>query len=176
MLLFADVDQRRGSAAQLQTGFFCRLDEARAYYGFFVERANEDDGKGKWHRFLEWLNVAEHEAWLRSSAAEKGLRIFDCQETSSFLEASGAQWVWAEGDSRTDVPSLGTFLNTRSAEPGTVLEFAVVVEKDRAVRRALTLGRDIAQTFELLMPLYRACLGAKGERKPTNPARRRVAS
>jgi hypothetical protein len=176
MILWADVDQRTGSAAQLQTGFFCRLDEARAYYGFFVERSSEADGKGNWHRFLEWLNVPEHEETLRSLAAQHGLKIFDCQETSSFMQASGPQWAWAEGDQHTDVPSLGTFLSGRPAEPGTVLECAVVVEKDRAVRRTLKLGRDIAQTFELLMPLYRACLGAEGERKPSVPARRRAAS
>ena len=177
MILWADVDQRTGSAAQLRTGFFCRLDEARAYYGFFVERSSEADGKGNWHRFLGWLNVPEHEEWLRALAAGNGLRIFDSQDTSSFIEASDAQWVWAEGDRRTDVPSLGTFLNTRPAEPGTVLECAAVVEKDRAVRRTLRLGRDIAQTFELLMPLYRASLGVEErEPKPSKPARRRVAN
>jgi hypothetical protein len=152
------------------------VDETRAYYGFFVERSNEAGGKSNWNRFLEWVNVPEHEQWLRSLAAENGLRIFDGQETSSFLQASGAQWAWTEGDRRMDVPSLGAFLNTRPAEPGTVFECAVVVEKDRAVRRTLKFGRDIAQMFELLMPLYRASLGTEGVQKPSNPARKRVAS
>ncbi|MBI5018606.1 MAG: hypothetical protein HZB55_24390 [Deltaproteobacteria bacterium] len=176
MILWTDVDRRIGSAAQVQTGFFCRLDEARAYYGFFVERSSEADGKGDWHRLLEWLTVPEQEAWLRSLATEHALRIFDGRDPSSFLEASGAQWVWTEGGCLTDVPSLAAFLATRPAEPGTVLECAVVVEKDRAVRRALKVGRDIAQAFELLLPLYRACLGAGAERKPSTPARRRAAS
>ncbi|MHB8763251.1 MAG: hypothetical protein ACYDA8_02735 [Deferrisomatales bacterium] len=174
MVLWADVDRKAGSAAQFHAGFFCRLDEARAYYGFFVERTSDADGKGNWHRFIEWLSVPEQEAWFRALAAQTGLKIFDGRDTASFLQASSTGWVWTEGDQRTEVPSLGAFFATRPAEPGTVVECAAVVEKDAAVRQALGFGRTIAQVFGSLMPLYRACLGAGGERRPSKPARKRA--
>lgn len=173
-ILWADVDQKTGSTARPQAGFFCRLDEERAYYGFFVERSSEDDGRGDWHRFNEWLAGADHENWLRTLAAANGLKFFDSRD-GSCLQPAGAQWVQVREEGRTDVPSLGGFLQAHPGEAGTVLECAVVVEKDRVVRRAQKLGRDIAQVFELLMPLYRAGLGVVWEPKPTRPARKRPA-
>jgi hypothetical protein len=178
MIQWADVDQRNRNSARLKTGFFCRLEDARACYGFFVERSSEADGKGDWHRLLEWLSVPEHDDWLRSVAAENGLRIFDPQEAASFpgfLQASAAKWVWVQEESRTDVPSLSAFLVALPEEPRAALECAALMAKDRAVSRTLKLGRDIAVLLEALMPLYRASVGAE-ERKQDSQARRRTAS
>ena len=176
MIQWADVDQRTGAATPPQGGFFCRLDEERAHYGFFVERSSEADGRGNWHRFVDWVGSPEHDEWLRALVAANGLRITDSQTGASFLQASGSHWVWVEADGRSDVASVAEFLRNRPGEPGTRIECAVVVEKDRVVRRALKLGHDIAQVFELLMPLYRACLGVAWEPKVTRPARKRAAN
>ncbi len=175
---WADVDQRNRRPDQLQTGFFCRLDEAGARYGMFLERSSEADGKGDWHRALDWLAVPEHEEWLRSLAAGNGLRIFDPQETPSFpgfLQASEARWLWVQEELRTDVPSLNAFLVSLPPESRATLECAAWVPKDRAVGRTVKIGRDIAALLELLMPLYRASVGA-GEPRQGNPARRRTAN
>lgn len=175
MIHWSDVDQKIRSAAVLKAGFFCRLDESNAYYGFFLDHSSDADETREWRRFLDWLSIPEHEVWLRSVAEEKGLRIFDPETASfpGFLQVSSAQWVWVEEGRRTDVPSLGAFLAALPAETA-VVECAARIEKDNAVRRTAKLGRDIALLIQALLPLYRAALGEGAEKKPSGPARRRA--
>lgn len=176
-VLWADVDHATGNPAQVATGFTGRLDADRAYFGFFVARQDEADGKGAWHRFLAWLSAPGKEEWFRCLAAGHGLRILGaCPHSSSeCIQASGQQWASVEGTVRAEVESLSALLVAAGAGPGTRLECVATIERDRAVARGHRVARDMAQLFQLLMPVYRACLGLPEEAPPSIPARRRPA-
>jgi hypothetical protein len=173
-ILWADVGQKTRSAAEVQAGFLCRLDAAQVCYGFFVRRP-KDEGEGSWYRLLEWLNVPGHEERLRSVIERNGLRIFDgpSASASAFLHVRGGQWERVEDGQGTRVPSLSAFLDSAGQEPGALLECVTVIPKDVAVGRGRKIGRDLAQLFEALTPVYRVCLGLPEEPAPSGAARKR---
>lgn len=174
-IVWTDVTQKAKNAEQVRAGFFCRLEEARACCGFFLHRPGETGDGGHWDRFLDWLGVAGHEEWLLALAKEHGLAVSDPQVPDSLLQAAKARWVLVDANGRTDVPSLGAFLRERPAEPGGAFELAVYMDKDRAVKRELEFGRDIAKLFTALLPLYKACLGVAAASKPAAARKRKRA-
>jgi len=104
--------------------------------------------------------------------AEKGLRIFDPLGTAFLLwvpAVSTENWVWVEGDRSTGVPSLITFLATLSPQPGPSSSAPQRWRKTVRCNGTLKLGPDIAQLLCGLMPLYRACLGARAKPRPGPP-------
>lgn len=171
MVLWADVDHATGDAAQVSTGFSCRLEADRAYYGFFVVNQDETDGRGAWHRFLEWLNSPGKEEWFRCLVAGHGLKILGA--SGACIQAAGEHWSSDVDGVRAEVESLGALLSVPGGA-GTRLECVGTMEKARAVTRGQRLARDLAQLFQVLMPVYRASLGSSEEAPASGPVRRRL--
>ncbi len=163
MIRWADPDRGDRGPTGTRTGFFFRLDEDCARYGFFLEASPEHGRSEDWERTLAWLSAPEHEEWLRTLAVESELTLLDPQEACSFagnLRPSEADWVWTAADgSRTAVPRLAAFLAELPRERPAVLECAATMPKASAVGRSLRLGRDVAQLLERFAPLYRAAVG-----------------
>lgn len=175
MIFWADVSQETRSVSKIRAGFLCRLDEDRACYGFFVKGEDDADANSPWRRLQVWLGAPEHEQWLRDVVKASGLRVLDGLSSPGkpgYLEPAGAGWAWVEGDSREEVPSLAAFLELRLNQAGTLLACAATTARDGAVARGRRIGRDIAQLFEALMPVYRVCLGLPERPAPSAQPRK----
>jgi hypothetical protein len=155
-----DLNHRRHDDVKLQAKFFARLDESRLYFGFYVERSDQEkDTKKDWNAFVTWLRDAENDSWLNEVASKHDLSICDVKEQGAFagtIMSAGGKWCLSNEGHEQEIESLADFLDSLTDSTWVDLQIAKIVEKDEAVARGVEIADDIARLFELLMPLYEA--------------------
>jgi hypothetical protein len=159
---WADFNHRLDDDFRLQAKFFARLDESRLYFGFYVERSDqEEDTKKDWNAFIAWLRNAENDSWLNKVASKHDLSICDVKEQGAFagsITSAEGKWCLSNKGHEQEIESLGDFLDGLTDRTWVDLQIAKIVEKDEVVPRGVEIADDIARLFELLMPLYEACV------------------
>jgi hypothetical protein len=155
-----DLNHRRHDDFRLQTKFFARLDESCLYFGLDIERSNQGkDAKDEWDAFITWLRDAKNDAWLNKVVYEHDLSIYDMKEEGAFtgtIMSAGGKWrLFNEGQNQ-GIESLADFLDDLTDTTWVDLQIAKIVEKDEVVTHGVEIADDIAQLFEMLMPLYEA--------------------
>jgi hypothetical protein len=157
---WADFNHRLDGDFRLQAKFFARLDESRLYFGFYVERSDqEEDTRKDWNAFITWLRNAENDFWLNKVASKHDLSICDVKEQGAFagtITSAGGKWCLSNKGHEQEIESLADFLDSLTDSTRVDLQIAKIVEKDEVVPRGVEIADDIAQLFELLMPLYEA--------------------
>lgn len=157
---WADLDHRRDNDFRLQAKFFARLDNKSFYFGFCIGRLNrENNGKADWEALIEWLRELENDTWLRETALNHNLSIYDTKDEAAFtgaIKPAGGKWTRLNGDEEETFESLADFLGNLAEDTWVDLEIAHVMQKKKAVDRALEIADDVAGLFETLMPLYEA--------------------
>jgi hypothetical protein len=157
---WADVNHRRYNDFQLQAKFFARLDEKCLYFGFDIERSNQEkDAKDDWNAFIAWLRDAENDSWLNKVVSEHDFSLYDMQEEGAFTGAimsAGGKWRLFNEGQEEEIESLADFLDDLTDSTWVDLQIAKTVEKDEVVTRGVEIADDIAGLFGRLMPLYEA--------------------
>ena len=157
---WADFSHRFDDDFRLQAKFFARLDESRLYFGFYVERSDqEEDTKKDWNAFIAWLSNTENDSWLNKVASKHDLSICDVKEQGAFagaITSAGGKWRLSNKGREQEIESLADFLENLTDSLWVDLQIAKIVEKAEAVPRGVEIADDIARLFELLMPLYEA--------------------
>jgi hypothetical protein len=73
--------------------------------------------------------------------------------------SAGGKWRLSNEGKEQEIESLSDFLDGLAKNGTPVdLQIAQTVEKDKVVRRGVKIADDIARLFELMMPLYEACV------------------
>jgi hypothetical protein len=159
-IYWGDFDHRRQNDFSLQAKFFARLDESRLYFGFCVERSDqEEDTKEDWNAFITWLRNAENDSWLNKVTSKHDLSICDVKEQGAFagtIISVGKKWCLSNKGREQEIESLADFLDSLTDGTWVDLQIAKIVEKAEAVPRGVEIADDIARLFELLLPLYEA--------------------
>jgi hypothetical protein len=155
-----DLNHRRHDDFRLQTKFFARLDESCLYFGLDIERSNQGkDAKDEWDAFITWLRDAKNDAWLNKVVYEHDLSIYDMKEEGAFtgtIMSAGGKWRLFNEGQEQGIESLADFLDDLTDTTWVDLQIAKIVEKDEVVTHGVEIADDIAQLFEMLMPLYEA--------------------
>ena len=155
-----DVEHRRDQEG-LQAKLFVRLDKKCLYYGFRVERAEEESqAKDDWHSFVEWLSHGENESWLKEIVGKYDLCIEDTKEDEKPFDGqitvADGSWCLKSGGDGKDVESLAAFLKELSPTACVDLQIAKITGKDDTIARGDKIAGDISGLFDALMPLYKA--------------------
>ena len=157
---WADLSHRREEDFQPRAKFFARLDETCLFFGFCIERSDEEeDYKDHWDAFVTWLREAENDAWLNKIVSKHDLSIRDAKDEPVFagaITATGAKWQLSTEDQEKEIESLADFLDDLTTSSRVDLQIAKTVDKAKVVPRGLKIADDISQLFEVLMPLYEA--------------------
>ncbi len=157
---WVDINHRRHNGFQLQAKFFARLDEKYLYFGFDVERSNQEkDAKDDWNAFMTWLRDAENDSWLDKVVSDNNCSIYDMKEESAFtgtVISAGGRWRLFNEGQEEEIESLADFLDGLTDSTWVDLQIAKTVEKDEVVTRGVEIADDIASLFGKLMPLYEA--------------------
>lgn len=157
---WADINHRRHDEFQLQAKFFARLDEKYLYFGFEIERSNQEkDVKDDWNAFIAWLRDAENDSWLNKVVSEHNCSIYDMKEEGAFTGAimsAGGKWRLFNEGQEEEIESLADFLDDLTDGTWVDLQIAKTVEKNEVVTRDVEIADDIAGLFGRLMPLYEA--------------------
>ena len=161
-----DIHHQERNAKQLQAKFFVRLAEDNLCFGFSVDRSQKKfNGKDDWHAFMTWLKEPGNERWLKETAAEYDLRVFDKQEGgkpfSGQVSVVNGNWRMRDGDEEKDIESLADFIKTLPVTDQVRLNIANVVKKDVGLSRRVKIAEDISGVFDALMPLYKASIGPR---------------
>jgi len=155
-----DLNHRRHDDFRLQAKFFARLDESRLYFGLCIERSNQEkDAKDDWNAFITWLRNAENDSWLNEVASKHDLSICDVKEEGAFagiITSDGGKWRLSNKRKKQKIESLADFLDGLADSTRVDLQIAKIVKKKEVVSRGVEIADDIAQLFELLLPLYEA--------------------
>jgi len=155
-----DLNHRRYDDFRLQAKFFARLDKSRLYFGFYVERSDqEEDTKKDWNAFITWLRNAENDSWLNEVAFKHDLSICDVKEEGAFagiITSDGGKWRLSNKRKKQKIESLADFLDGLADNTRVDLQIAKIVKKKEVVSRGVEIADDIARLFEMLMPLYEA--------------------
>jgi hypothetical protein len=160
---WADFDLRRHDALRLQARFFARLDQSCLCFGLCIGGANETmDAKDDWNAFIAWLRDPENESWLKEMVSEHDCSVYDVEEERTFsgtILLHTGKWRLSNQGQEQEIESLVDFLDglTKNATP-VDLQIAKTVDKNKVMRRGVKIADDISQLFELLMPLYEACV------------------
>jgi hypothetical protein len=162
-IYWADFDHRCHDDSRLQARFFARLDKDSLYFGLCIGGANEtEDAKDDWNAFIAWLKDPENESWLQKVVSEHDCSLYDIQEEQAFggaIMSAGGKWRLSNEGKEQEIESLSDFLDGLAKNGTPVdLQIAQTVEKDKVVRRGVKIADDIARLFELMMPLYEACV------------------
>ncbi len=157
---WADFNHRLDGDFRLQAKFFARLDESRLYFGFYVERSDQEkDTKKDWNAFITWLRDADNESWLNKVVSEHDLSIYDVKDEPAFtgaITSTGDKWRLSNKGHKQEIESLADFLDSLTDSTWVDLQIAKIVVKKKVVTRGVEIADDIAGLFELLMPLYEA--------------------
>jgi hypothetical protein len=159
-IYWADLNHRQHSDVKLQPKFFARLDEDCLHCGLSIGRSNEaTSGRDDWSAFIEWLREAENESWLKKIASEHDFSVYDIEEEGAFagtIMPAGEKWCLSNEGRKQEIESLADFLSSLTDSARVDLQIAKIVDKDKVVPRGVEIADDIAQLFEVLMPLYEA--------------------
>jgi hypothetical protein len=162
-IFWADFDRRCHDDPGLQARFFARLDENSLCFGLCIGGSSEaSDAKGDWNAFIAWLRDPENESWLNKIVSEHDCSVYDMNEEQAFagtIMSAGEKWLLSNNGVDQEIESLGDFLDglTNNGTPAD-LQIAKIFEKDKVVPRGIEIADDIARLFQLLMPLYEACV------------------
>jgi hypothetical protein len=162
-ICWADFDHRCHDDLGLQARFFARLDESHLKFGFCIRGSNQSmDAKDAWNAFIIWLRNPENESWLKVIISEHDCSVYDIGEEHSFagtISLAAGKWRLSHQGHEQDIESLVDFLDGLKNK-GTPIDFQIAktVEKDKVMKRGIKIADDIAQLFELLVPLYEACV------------------
>ena len=159
-IYWADFDHRRHNDFRLQAKFFARLDENCLYYGLCIGGSNQTmDAKDDWNAFIAWLRDPKNESWFNRVVSEQDFSIYDIKEEAFFgiITSAGGKWRLSDKGQEQEIESLADFLDgLTNNSTGVDLQIAKNVEKDKVVTCGAEIAEDIAQLFEMLMPLYEA--------------------
>ena len=157
---WADLNHRGNDDFRVQTNFFARLDENRLYFGLDIEWSNqEEDVKDDWNAFIAWLRDAKNDTWLNKVVYEHDLSICDMSEEGAFtgsIMSAGGKWRLFHEGQEQEIESLAGFFDDLTHSARVDLQVFKSVEKGAVVTRGVEIADDIAQLFEVLMPLYEA--------------------
>ena len=157
---WADINHRGHDDFRLQANFFARLDEHCLYFGLDIEQFNQkEDGKDDWNAFTAWLRDAKNDSWLNEVVCKHDLSIYDMKEEGAFgssIISAGGKWRLLNEAQEQEIESLPDFLDDLTGNTLVGLQFVKTVEKGQVVTRGVEIADDIAQLFEVLMPLYEA--------------------
>ncbi|MDY6837253.1 MAG: hypothetical protein SWH78_04680 [Thermodesulfobacteriota bacterium] len=145
----------------LDAKLFVRLDKENLYYGFHVERSDEESqAEDDWHGFVEWLSDEENESWLKEIAGKYDLCIQDTKEDErpfdGKITVADGCWCLKSGGDAKNVASLGAFLKDLPPTASVDLQIAKTTGKDDTIARGGKIAGDISGLFDALMPLYKA--------------------
>lgn len=157
---WADIHHRRHNDFRLQAKFFARVDEDNLYFGFDIERSNEEkDAKDDWNAFIAWLKDADNDSWLNKVASEHSFSLYDMKGEGAFsgaIMSDGGKWHLFNDGQKEEIESLADFLEGLTDSTWVDLQIAKTVEKDKVLTRGVQIADDIAGLFGSLMPLYEA--------------------
>jgi len=145
----------------LEAKLFVRLDKEYLYYGFHVERSDEESqAEGHWDGLVEWLSDEENESWLKEIAGKYDLCIEDRKEDEKPFDGqitvADGSWCLKTGGDTKNVESLAAFLKELPPTASVDLQIAKVTGKDDTIARGDKIAGDISGLFDALMPLYKA--------------------
>jgi hypothetical protein len=158
-ICWADLNDRRHDDVRLQAKFFARLDEDCLYCGLCIGGCNQTtDAKDDRNAFTVWLRDGKNESWLNTVASEQDLSIYDIEEEvfSGPITSGRGKWRLSNKGQGQEIESLADFLDGLTENARMDLQIVKRVEKDQVVPRGVEIADDIAQLFEMLMPLYEA--------------------
>lgn len=162
-IYWADFDRRRDDDLRLQARFFARLEKDCLHFGLCIGGSDETmDAKDHLNAFIAWLREPENDSWFREMVSEHDCSIYDIKDERAFagsIMSAGGKWRLSDKDENQEIESLGDFLDgvTNNGTP-VHLQIAKTVEKNKVVTRGIKISDDIAGLFEMLMPLYEACV------------------
>jgi len=162
---WADFDHRRHDDLRLQARFFARLDEDYLNVGLCIGGCNETmNAEDDWNAFINWLKDPENECWLNKIVSEHDFVIYDIEEEGAFagtIMSAGGKWRLSNKGHEQEIESLCDFLGGLTNNGRLVdLQVAKSIERDKVVARGTKIVDDIAQLFELLMPVYEASVAS----------------
>ncbi|GBC63707.1 hypothetical protein DENIS_4705 [Desulfonema ishimotonii] len=157
---WADTAHRKRDSRWLQAKFFAEIDEASLCFGFYIERADNDQ-KSDWTPFMSWLENDGNEEWLISTLSEHDLRIYDPNGAiPGAITSFNGKWRLSDGGNHQEIPALNRFLHELPGNKRVDLHIGKKVDKDEAIARGETLADDISMVLNTLMPLYEAATPA----------------
>ena len=162
-ICWADFDRRHHDDPGPQTRFFARLHEDCLYSGLCIGGDNGAiDAKDEPNAFFSWLRDPENECLLKEIVSKHDCSVYNIEEEHAFpgtiLIAAG-NWCLLNQGRKQEIESLCGFLDGLSNDDRPLdIQIAKIVSKDKVVRRGINIVDDITQLFELLMPLYEACV------------------
>lgn len=164
-ICWADFDHRCHDDLGLQARFFARLDEDYLNVGLCIGGCNETmNAEDDWNAFINWLKDPENECWLNKIVSEHDFVIYDIEEEGAFagtIMSAGGKWRLSNKGHEQEIESLCDFLGGLTNNGRLVdLQVAKSIERDKVVARGTKIVDDIAQLFELLMPVYEASVAS----------------
>jgi len=155
---WVDVEHRKRDDAEAQTFFFVRLDDFSLSYGFCAARPDaKSESSQNWESFAAWLMQKENDRMLQALAVDSEMSVYDLTGSAfGVLLPFEDGWRITAEDEPQKMDMLITYIDSVLTRDGIDLAIARKVPRDEAVARGKDIAADIAQTFELLMPLYEA--------------------
>jgi hypothetical protein len=163
MIQWADVKHREPKIFNLQSKFFVRLNEEKLYCGYCIERAkSQEENKGDWDSFLEWMNQQENEQHLKELSFGHDLAVYQFNKDGAPIwkvSSTKDEWKIQKRDEEQTLDSLCDFLKDFSSSyPRMDLQIAASVDKQEAISRGVDIAKDISKVFESLFPIYEASI------------------
>lgn len=156
---WADVDHREETHANIQAKFYAHISDTSLTYGFYIERSNKfDDPNHDWKTFTFWLELDKNEQWLNNICESNGLKISISEEDSNGIlsenELEINKNVWLLKQEKKEITLLYSYLHELREDCWIELNIIKTLKKENVISKQTMISEDIANLFEVLMPLY----------------------
>ena len=163
MTQWADLHHRVrvDSDASEQAKFYVQTSEKNLQFGFYIEHTAESSSSKKdWNNFIQWLSKEENEKWVNKLSEQNGLTVkideWYLEEMISDLLIKPKKEMWEKDNKKID--SIIPFLKELNSEHWMGLYIFSDMKKETVISKNKGIAKDIAEIFELLMPLYKASI------------------
>ena len=159
------VDERHRDAENpwLQGKFIAHVneDEKSLLYGFYIEKIRPDEGTAiDFVNLINWLRIGDNNQWLISTAANCELTVFDLyQDFPERLKPNAGTWKIEGGDNGRTFGNLSDFFNSMPSEMPISPVIARRVSKESVIEKKNLIAYEIAELFDMLLPVYCAAAG-----------------
>ncbi len=154
---WADAARWKAKTVDYPAKFFTRADETTLAWGFYIERADADRIiSPDWETFMRWLGDVENDSWLRETALEHDLLVYDAHQRTfgGIIKPQTSNWVVSDGDTSSETAQLAPIIESWPATTWIDLMIAKRVTKEDAIERGLEMAGDVAGLVDRLFPLY----------------------
>lgn len=153
-----DINRQKQESLKDQAKFFVRVEEANLYYGIqFFSPEGSNSKVNDWQVLMNWLEKSENVSWLIRKIDADSLVVRDVGKKgfTGDLMPKKKRWVYVDPDNKkTNVDSIQSFLSDAAKSSVVDLRIEKKLEKDDAIGKKEGLAMDVAELFNLLMPLY----------------------